>query len=127
MDDQCSLVPFLLCANEWDIEGIITTSSQYHWQGHNWAGDNWAQPYLQAYAEVQPYLVKHDPGYPSAEYLQARTLPGNVKAEGEMEEITPGSQLIARVLLDETDNRPVWLLAWGGTNTYARIGANIRS
>jgi len=120
VDDQCSLVRFLLYANEWDIEGIITTSSQYHWQGHNWAGDNWAQPYLQAYARVQPNLVKHDPRYPSAEYLQARTLPGNVKAEGEMDDVTPGSELIVKVLLDESDNRPVWLQAWGGTNTIAR-------
>lgn len=41
IDDQCSLVRFLLYANEWDIEGIITSSSQYHWQGHRWAGDDW--------------------------------------------------------------------------------------
>ena len=34
IDDECSLVRFLLYANEWDIEGIITSSSQYHWQGH---------------------------------------------------------------------------------------------
>lgn len=120
IDDECSLVRFLLYANEWDIEGIITSSSQYHWQGHKWAGDDWAQPILQAYAKVQPNLRKHDPAYPSAEYLQARTLLGNVKAEGEMEEVTPGSELIVKVLLDESDDRPVWLQAWGGTNTIAR-------
>ena len=34
IDDECSLVRFLLYANEWDIEGIITSNSQYHWQGH---------------------------------------------------------------------------------------------
>jgi len=50
IDDECSLVRFLLYANEWDIEGIITSSSQYHWQGHKWAGDDWAQLYLAAYA-----------------------------------------------------------------------------
>lgn len=120
IDDECSLVRFLLYANEWDIEGIITSSSQYHWQGHNWAGDNWAQPMLQAYAQIQANLAKHDPRYPSVEYLQARTLLGNVKAEGEMNEVTPGSQLIVKVLLDESDDRPVWLQAWGGTNTIAR-------
>lgn len=38
IDDECSLVRFLLYANEWDIEGIITSSSQYHWHGHKWAG-----------------------------------------------------------------------------------------
>jgi hypothetical protein len=45
---------------------------------------------------------------------------GNVKAEGEMNEVTPGSQRIVEVLLDESDPRPIWLQAWGGTNTIAR-------
>ena len=120
VDDECSLVRFLMYANEWDVEGIITTSSQYHWQGHKWAGDDWARPILEAYAKVQPNLVKHDPRYPTAEHLMARTLLGNVKAEGEMQERTPGSKLIVKVLLDESDPRPVWLQAWGGTNTIAR-------
>jgi hypothetical protein len=120
IDDQCSLVRFLLYANEWDIEGIITTSSQYHWQGHKWAGDDWISPFLDAYAQVYPNLAKHDPRYPTPEYLRARTALGNVKAEGEMEEVTPGSELIVKVLLDQTDARPVWVQAWGGPNTIAR-------
>lgn len=120
IDDQCSLVRFLLYANEWDVEAIILSSSQYHWQGHNWAGDDWAEPYLDAYAEVYPNLIKHDPNYPSPEYLKSRTLLGNVKAEGEMDEITAGSQYIVEVLLDKTDHRPIWLEAWGGPNTIAR-------
>jgi len=120
IDDECSMVRFLLYANEWDIEGIVTSSSQYHWHGHKWAGDDWAQPYLKAYAAVHPNLVKHDSRYPTADFLQARTFLGNVKAEGEMEEITPGSQHIVKVLLDESDDRPIWIQAWGGTNTIAR-------
>jgi hypothetical protein len=120
IDDECSLVRFLLYANEWDIEGIITSSSQYHWQGHRWASDDWVQPYLDAYAKVYPNLVKHDPAYPTPEYLRARTHLGNVKAEGEMEAVTAGSQHIVKVLLDESDDRPVWLQAWGGPNTIAR-------
>ena len=120
IDDECSMVRFLLYANEWDIEGIITSSSQYHWQGHKWAGDDWVQPYLKAYAEVYPHLVKHDRDYPTPAFLQARTLLGNVKAEGEMDEITPGSQRIVDVLLNESDSRPIWIQAWGGPNTIAR-------
>jgi hypothetical protein len=120
IDDECSFVRFLLYANEWDIEGIITSSSQYHWHGHKWAGDDWAQPYLKAYAGVYPNLVKHDKGYPSPEYLKKITLLGNVETEGEMDSTTPGSQHIVKVLLDESDNRPVWIQAWGGTNTIAR-------
>jgi hypothetical protein len=120
IDDECSLVRFLLYANEWDIEGIVTSSSQYHWHGHKWAGDDWAQPYLDAYSKVYSNLLKHDNRYPTPEYLQARTFLGNVETEGEMDSITPGSQHIVKVLLDESDNRPIWLQAWGGTNTIAR-------
>jgi hypothetical protein len=120
IDDQCSMVRFLLYANEWDIEGIITSSSQYHWQGHKWAGDDWIDPFLEAYGQVYPNLVKHDPSYPTPEFLRERTLLGNVKTEGEMEEVTPGSQRIVKVLLDASDERPVWLQAWGGPNTIAR-------
>ncbi len=120
VDDECSLVRFLLYSNEWDVEGIVTSSSQYHAHGHNWAGDDWIEPYLDAYAQVYPNLVKHDPAYPTPAYLRERAVLGNVKAEGEMEEVTAGSELIVEALLDKTDNRPIWLQAWGGTNTIAR-------
>ena len=120
IDDQCSMVRFLLYANEWDIEGIVTSSSQYHWRGHRWAGDDWIDPYLDAYEKVYPNLVKHDPDYPTPQYLRERNVLGNVDAEGEMDKVTAGSQLIVKVLLDEADDRPVWLQAWGGPNTIAR-------
>ncbi len=120
IDDQCSMIRFLLYANEWDIAGIITTSSQYHWQGHKWAGDDWIEPDLKAYAQVYPNLLKHDARYPAPEYLRARTVLGNVKSEGEMTEVTPGSELIVKVLLDKSDDLPIWLQAWGGMNTIAR-------
>lgn len=120
IDDECSLVRFLLYANEWNIEGIVTSSSQYHWHGHKWAGDDWMEPTLKAYAEVYPNLVKHDPDYPTPEYLRQHCFLGNVALEGEMDSITAGSQHIVKILLDETDNRPIWLQAWGGTNTIAR-------
>ncbi|WP_281350190.1 hypothetical protein [Maribellus comscasis] len=31
---------FLLYANDFSVEGIITSSSQYHAHGHKWAGDD---------------------------------------------------------------------------------------
>ncbi len=120
IDDECSLVRFLLYANEWDIEGIITSSSQYHWHGHNWAGDNWIEPTLDAYAKVYPNLILHEKGFPTPEYLRSHTFLGNVETEGDMEKPTAGSQHIVKVLLDESDNRPIWFQAWGGTNTIAR-------
>ena len=120
IDDKCSMVRFLLYANEFDIEGIVTSSSQYHWHGHNWAGDDWIDPYLDAYVEVYPNLIKHNKEYPTPDYLKSITFLGNVEAEGEMHSITPGSQHIVKVLLDESDDEPIWIQAWGGTNTIAR-------
>ncbi|MCR5276140.1 MAG: DUF1593 domain-containing protein [Bacteroidales bacterium] len=120
IDDECSMVRFMLYMNEWDVEGIVTSSSQYHWHGHRWAGDDWMEPYLDAYAQVYPNLIRHDSRYPTPEYVRSITKLGNVETEGEMDQVTAGSELIARVLLDETDDRPVWLQAWGGTNTIAR-------
>lgn len=120
IDDQCSMVRFLLYANEWDIEGIVSSSSQYHAHGHRWAGDDWIDPFMDAYEQVHPNLLKHDPEYPTPAFLRERTKLGNVESEGEMEAVTAGSELIVDVLLDATDERPVWLQAWGGTNTIAR-------
>lgn len=120
IDDKCSMVRFLLYANEWDIEGIVTSSSQYHWHGHKWAGDDWLEPYLEAYSEVYPNLMLHDKGFPTPEYLKSISFLGNVEREGEMDSITPGSQHIVKVLLDESDDNPIWIQAWGGTNTIAR-------
>ena len=95
IDDECSMVRCLLYANEWDVEALVTSSSQYHWHGHNWAGDDWIKPYLDAYAQVYPNLVKHDQAYPTPDYLRQRTALGNVQTEGEMDDVTAGSQLIA--------------------------------
>jgi hypothetical protein len=78
------------------------------------------QPYLKAYAEVYPNLIQHDRGFPTPQFLQSRTRLGNVKKEGEMDEVTPGSKRIVEVLLDDSDPRPIWIQAWGGPNTIAR-------
>jgi hypothetical protein len=37
-----------------------------------------------------------------------------------MDSITPGSQHLVKLLLDKSDDRPIWMQAWGGTNTIAR-------
>lgn len=51
IDDRCSMVRFLLYTNEWDVEGIIYSSSKFHWKGHNWAGETWIQEDIQLYAK----------------------------------------------------------------------------
>lgn len=126
IDDECSMVRFMLYCNEWDVEGIVTSSSVYHWRGkghggpHNWPSDNWLEPYLDAYEKVYPNLVKHDTRYPTPQHLRSISFLGNVDYKGEMEKVTEGSEHIVKVLLDNTDSRPIWIQAWGGPNTIAR-------
>lgn len=124
-DDRCSMVRFLMYANEWDIKGIIYSSSKHHWKGdgknkgRTWHGETWIEEDIDKYAGVYPKLKKHDPGYPSPEYLKKQVFVGNIALTGDMRKATPGSDRIVEVLLDP-DSSPVWLQAWGGPNTIAR-------
>jgi hypothetical protein len=125
IDDRCSMIRFLMYANEWDIRGLIHSSSKYHWKGDdqherkNWHAVVWLDKQIDAYAEVYPRLKQNDSSYPTPEYLRSQVFVGNIGYVGEMERITPGSQRIVEVLLDP-DPSPVWLQAWGGVNTIAR-------
>jgi len=123
-DDRSSMVRFLLTANEFDVEGIINSSSQFHWVGGTgWNAFHpvsWVADQIGHYAQVYDNLLLHDPDYPSPDYLLSKWKVGNIDGVGEMEQRTEGAKLIASVLLDESDPRPVWVQAWGGTNTIAR-------
>ncbi len=131
VDDRCSMVRFLLYANEWEIRGLIHSSSKHHWKGDGntpgkkWEPVEWLDRQLEAYAQVYPNLKLHDPGYPSPEYLKSQVFVGNIALEGDMREPTPGSNRIVQVLLDP-DPSPVWLQAWGGSNTIARALKTIK-
>ena len=60
-DDTQSLVRFLTYANQWDIEGIIATTSIH--QKDRVAPES-IQDVVDAYGKVQPNLLLHEPGYP---------------------------------------------------------------
>lgn len=125
IDDRCSMIRFLMYANEWDIRGLIHSSSKYHWKGdekhdrRKWHPVSWLDEQIDKYAEVYPYLKQNDPDYPAPDYLRNQVFIGNIGYVGDMEQPTPGSRRIAEVLLD-IDPSEVWLQAWGGANTIAR-------
>lgn len=123
-DDRCSMVRFLLTANEFEVEGIINTSSQFHWVGgKGWNAfhdPSWIRDYIALYAKVYDNLRKHDATYPSPETLLSKWRIGNIGAVGEDQLRTEGAEFMATLLLDETDPRPIWIQAWGGCNTIAR-------
>ena len=68
-DDAESLVRFLTYANQFDVEGIIATTSV-------WLRDKTAEwriyEILEAYKEVQPNLALHEAGYPTYDDLKEK-------------------------------------------------------
>jgi hypothetical protein len=142
VDDVDSFIRFLLYANEFDVEGLVYSSSMWHYAGDGrgtrftskmpyterlygartnlrWPGTRWMEEEIGRYAEVYPNLLLHDRGYPSPDTLLSLIRVGNIEFEGEMAKDTEGSELIKQVLLDDNP-APVYLQAWGGTNTIAR-------
>jgi hypothetical protein len=118
-DDAESLVRFLTYANNFEIEGIIATTSV--WQKDKIA--EWRiHEILNVYKEVQPNLLKHEPGYPSFEELKALTKMGlpkyGMKGVGEGQD-SEGADWIIQAVKKE-DPRPLWILAWGGPNCLAQ-------
>ncbi|MBD1263123.1 DUF1593 domain-containing protein [Maribacter polysiphoniae] len=143
IDDVDTFIRFLLYTNEFETQGLVYSSSMWHWKGDGkgtpftsememtrniygenltdlrWPGTQWIEELLAEYAKVHPNLLLHDKDYPSPENLLSLVRVGNIDFEGEMEKRTEGSKLIAEKLLDD-DEREIFLQAWGGTNTIAR-------
>ena len=123
-DDQCSMVRYLLYADQFRTRGLIYSSSKHHWAGNDdvapkkWHGTRWIQEQLDAYATVFPVLRTHA-DFPEPADLRSQVATGNIASEGDMDAETAGSQRIVHELL-KPDTDPVWLLAWGGPNTIAR-------
>lgn len=118
-DDAMSLVRFLTYSNQWDVEGIIATTSVHQKkQTAAWR----LREIVEAYGKVQPNLLKHESGYPTAEQLLAVIKEG--RADYGMEAVgknmdSEGSELIIESI-DRVDERPVWVLVWGGPNCLAQ-------
>jgi len=118
-DDQMSLVRFLLYANHYDIEGLVATTST--WMRTRVRPDV-IHDVLEAYDQVQPNLLIHEPGFPAAQDLRPLVVPGQpaygMAAVGKGRS-SPGADLILRAAAS-ADPRPLWVLAWGGANTLAQ-------
>jgi hypothetical protein len=119
IDDRDSFIRLLMCANEFDIEGLIYSSSRFHWLGHTWSGVEWIHAQIDYYSRVHHFLRQHADGYPTPEELRTKVYVGNITDVGEMTLDSPGADRIVQVLLDDKPG-PVYLQAWGGTNTIAK-------
>lgn len=141
VDDQNSLRHFLFYTNEVELQGIVQTSSKFHWKGlkgakpivgkdygtkgtsfeepYRWTGINWMMEEIDAYEKDYPNLLKHSSEYPSPDYLRSIVKIGNVGCVSDMSYASEGSNLIKDRILDD-DDRPLYIQVWGGTNTVAR-------
>ena len=111
LDDNNSLIRFLLNSCDLDVEGLIYASSGYHWKGDG-KGTKWYVPgreyarfgldtcpcvswrwapnerfiddVVDAYGKVYPNLIVHDSGYPSPEFLKSKIRFGNIEFDGDI-------------------------------------------
>ncbi len=113
-DDFQSMVHFLLYADVFDVEGLI--SSPY--------GPGRKEHILEVIARYEldyPNLRKHSAKYPSPESLRAVTKQGAVESAGPagVGTGTEGSNWIIRCAR-KNDPRPLWVLVWGGIDDLAQ-------
>jgi len=125
-DDEESMVRFLVYANEFDVEGLVATTST--WLRKTTRVDL-IHRQLDAYGQVRANLLKHAPGFPTTESLRAVAAVGQpaygMTAVGEGK-TTTGSRLLLKAA-DRADDRPLWVTVWGGANTLAQALRDARS
>ena len=146
LDDNNSLIRFLMYSSEFDIEGLVYASSQFHWKGdgkgtkfmvqgreytryglnlcpcesYRWKKDErFIHEAVEAYEKVYPNLKIHNSSYPTPSYLKSKVKYGNIEFEGDFTKDTEGSDLIKSVILDNKPG-PLFITAWGGASTISR-------
>lgn len=124
-DDEQSLVRQLVCANEFDIEGLIVSTGCWKKAQND---TEMLDKIVAAYGKVLPNLREHADGYPSVEYLRSISVMGQrgygMGDVGEDND-SPGSELII-ASVHKDDPRPVWVGCWGGANNIAQAIWKVR-
>lgn len=125
-DDQMSMVRFLVYSNEFDVEGLIATTST--WMRKQVRPDV-MRTVVGAYEQVRSSLLTHQPGFPTADALRSVIVAGQndygMAAVGP-DKMSAGAELILRAAA-KPDPRPLWVLGWGGTNTLAQALTHARA
>lgn len=144
LDDSNTLIRAILYSSDFQIEGLVYSSSTFHWKGDGegttqylpgreytrlglcpcaswrWAPDErFIDDIVDAYAKVYGNLKVHNPNYPSPAELKSKIKWGNVAFEGDYSADTEGSNLIKSLLLDDRPG-PLYVTAQGGQSTIAR-------
>ena len=124
-DDAQSLVRFLVYSNQWDVEGLIATTSVHRRENPApWR----IREIVAAYGQVRDNLERHESGFPRAGDLTDLIMEGQpeygLAAVGAGKDSDGSRRIIDAV--DSDDPRPVWVLAWGGPNTLAQALWTVR-
>jgi len=125
-DDTESLVRLMLYTNEVDLQGLVATTSIHRQTG---IAPESIHRVIDAYGKVRANLLLHEPGFPEAAALHALVKSGQpaygMAAVGEGKD-SGGSDRIIQ-LLEQPDERPLWVTAWGGPNTLAQALFKLRA
>ena len=144
LDDNNTLIRAILYSSDFEIEGLIYASSQFHWRGDgkgttqyipgreytriglcpctSWrfrSDEHFIDDIVDAYAKTYSNLKIHDPDYPTPAELKSKIKWGNVEFDGDFSKDTDGSNLIKSLLLDDKPG-PLQVTAQGGESTIAR-------
>lgn len=118
-DDTQSMVRFLTYSNNWDIEGLVATTSIH--KKDKPAPDRIRQ-IVHAYGKVRTNLLLHEKGFPEEKFLLDIIKEGysgyGMAAVGEGKD-SPGSDWLISVL-EKKDDRPLYVCVWGGANCLAQ-------
>src|SRR4051812_16070711 len=125
-DDFMSMVRLMLYSNQIDIEGLIASTSVHQ---STRVSPELIEKVIHAYGKVQPNLLKHEPGFPTAQKLLSLVKKGlavyGMEGVGKGKD-SEGSEWIIE-MLEKNDQRPLWVAVWGGPNTLAQALFKIRA
>ena len=143
LDDQNTLIRYLLYSDQFETEALIYQSSIFHWKGDgkgtlfqgesehtrfgigpiaSWRWDEdtrFMEDAVEIYAKVYPNLKAHSDDFPQPDVLMSRILEGNVQFPGDISQDSPGSERIKALLLDDKAG-PLYLLSGAGLSTIGR-------
>jgi hypothetical protein len=144
LDDNNTIIRAILYSPDVKFEGLIYTSSQFHWRGDgkgttqyipdreymrlglcpctSWRfspDEHFIDNIVDAYAKIYRNLKVHDPDYPSPVELKSKIKWGNVDFDGDFLRETDGSNLIKSLILDDQPG-PLYVTAQGGESSIAR-------
>lgn len=133
-DEEQQMLHMLMCANEFEVEGLIAVTGKYLRPEHKTPYRQKLHPELftqliDGYAKVYPNLKLHAAGWPTPEHLHGVVASGQtgygIAATGEGK-ASAGSKLIIDAVT-KADSRPVHIVVNAGANTLAQALRDYRA